>query len=92
MFRFVFLMILLVGAAIPGRSEGLLLEDLTWYEAEKALTPETVVVIPMGAAAKERGPHLKLKTDWAVAEYMKMRIKASADVVIAPTVPYAPIY
>ncbi len=88
MFRFVGLTILLTCSALLGQSKGILLEDLTWYEAEKALTPETVVVIPIGAAAKEHGPHLKLKTDWTIAEYIKMRIRSKADVVIAPTIPY----
>jgi creatinine amidohydrolase len=45
----------------PRQSPGVLLEDLTWVEAEKILTPETVVVIPLGAASKEHGPHLKLR-------------------------------
>jgi creatinine amidohydrolase len=65
------------------------LADLTWVEAEKALTPETVVVIPIGAESKEHGPHLKLKTDYLEAEYYKRQILASADVVVAPTVNYS---
>src|SRR6266496_2263595 len=44
--------------------KGILLEDLTWIEAEKILTPDTVVVIPLGAESKEHGPHLKLKNDF----------------------------
>jgi hypothetical protein len=48
------------------QNKGILLENLTWQEAEKALRPETVVVIPLGAQAKEHGPHLKLKNDWAM--------------------------
>lgn len=32
------------------QNKGVLLENLTWQEAEKALKPETVVVIPLGAA------------------------------------------
>jgi creatinine amidohydrolase len=71
----------------PG-NRGVLLEDLTWTQAEKALTPETVVVIPLGAAAKEHGPHLKLKNDWMIAEYLKRRILKTNNVVIAPTVNY----
>jgi creatinine amidohydrolase len=85
---FVSLLILLTCTAASGQNRGVLLEDLTWYEAEKALTPDTVVVIPIGAAAKEHGPHLKLKNDWIMAEYTKMRLLAKADVVIAPTIPY----
>src|SRR5688500_4218082 len=68
--------------------KGVLLEDLTWLEAEKILKPETVVVIPLGAAAKEHGPHLKLKNDWLMAEYLKKRLLDQSNVVIAPTVNY----
>jgi creatinine amidohydrolase len=72
-----------------GQQRGIMLADLTWVEAEKALTPETVVVIPIGAESKEHGPHLKLKTDYLEAEYYKRQILASADVVVAPTVNYS---
>jgi creatinine amidohydrolase len=67
---------------------GLLLEDLTWVEAEAALTPDAVVVIPLGAAAKEHGPHLRLKNDWLIAEYLKRRVMERAAVVVAPTINY----
>ena len=69
-------------------AKGILLEDLTWQEAEKVLTPSTVVVIPIGAGSKEHGPHLKLKNDWVLAEYLKRQILKSAEVVVAPTVNY----
>ena len=52
------------------------------------LRPDTVVVIPIGAASKEHGPHLKLNNDWLLAEYLKREILKSAEVVIAPTVNY----
>ena len=67
---------------------GVLLEDLTWVEAEKRLTPDAVVVIPLGAQSKEHGPHLKLKNDFLMAEYLRERVRERADVVIAPTVNY----
>jgi creatinine amidohydrolase len=73
---------------IIARDKGILLEDLTWQEAGKALRPDTVVVIPIGSASKEHGPHLKLKTDWLLAEYFKREILRRVDVVIAPTVNY----
>jgi creatinine amidohydrolase len=69
-------------------TRGVLLEDLTWVEAEKLLTPNTVVVIPLGAAAKEHGPHLKLKNDFLIAEYLKRRMLRQAEVVVAPTLNY----
>ncbi len=71
------------------RQEGVLLENLTWIEAEKILTSETVVVIPLGAAAKEHGPHLKLKNDWLMAEYLKDRVLRSSAVVVVPTINYS---
>ena len=67
---------------------GVLLEDLTWIEAEQRLGPDTVVVIPIGAAAKEHGPHLRLKNDRLLADYFKQRVIEAADVVVAPTVTY----
>lgn len=82
------LLILFCSMSALCQDKGVLLENLTWYEAEKALTPDTIVVIPVGAAAKEHGPHLKLKTDWIIAEYVKTQLRTQADVVIAPTVPY----
>ena len=73
---------------IAFKQKGILLEDLTWQEAEARLHPETIVVIPIGAASKEHGPHLKLKNDWLLAEYLKGEVIQSAEVVVAPTVNY----
>ena len=77
-----------VAALGQTKSKGILLENLTWVEAQKILSEKTVVVLPLGAAAKEHGPHLKLKNDWLIAEYLKQRVLAGANVVIAPTVNY----
>ena len=79
---------------IPGSSArqempGILLEDLTWVEAEKVLTPEAVVVLPIGAESKEHGPHLKLKNDFLIAQYLATRVRQKAAVVVAPTVNYS---
>jgi creatinine amidohydrolase len=68
--------------------KGVLLEDLTWEEAEKALRSETIVVIPIGAASKEHGPHLRLKNDWLLVEYLKRAILKQTAAVIVPTVAY----
>jgi creatinine amidohydrolase len=70
------------------RPPGVLLEDLTWLEAEDKLSVDTVVVIALGAAAKEHGPHLRLDNDFVMAEYLKGRVIAAADVVAAPTINY----
>lgn len=86
MFRFT--TILVLAACAGAQNKGILLEDLTWQEAEKVLTPETIVVIPIGAESKEHGPHLKLKNDFLIAEYLKREVLKSAAVVVAPTVNY----
>lgn len=70
-------------------NKGVLLEDLTWQEAEKVLTENSVVVIALGAASKEHGPHLKLSNDLKIAEYLKNRVLKASNVVIAPTINYS---
>jgi creatinine amidohydrolase len=70
------------------KPKGVLLETLTWQEAEKVLRPDTIVVIPIGAQSKEHGPHLKLANDWIMAEYLKGEVIKKSDVVVAPTVNY----
>src|SRR4029077_20697315 len=82
------LTILAVALCASAQNKGILLEDLSWPEAEKILTPETIVVIPIGAESKEHGPHLKLKNDFLIAEYLKREVMQRAPVVVAPTVNY----
>lgn len=64
------------------------LERITWVEAEAVLTPGCIVVIPLGAAAKEHGPHLPLNNDRTLAEYLTRRVAELVDVVVAPTIAY----
>ena len=75
----------------PGSEKlrGILLEKLSWDEAEKVLTPDQVVVIAMGAESKEHGLHLALNNDWLMAEYLKERVLEKAAVVVAPTINYS---
>lgn len=69
----------------------ILLEALSWDEAEHILTPETVVVIALGAESKEHGRHLQLNNDFLMAEYLKKRVLDAApqSVVVAPTINYS---
>ena len=64
------------------------LRDLTWLEAEKILDAETIVVLPIGAAAKEHGPHLRLDNDERLAAGYARLLAEVEDVVIAPTLTY----
>ena len=71
------------------KQRGILLEKLSWDEAEKVLIPDQVVVIAMGAESKEHGLHLALNNDWLMAEYLKERVLEKAAVVVAPTINYS---
>jgi len=67
------------------------LEILSWDEAERVLTSDTVVVIALGAESKEHGRHLQLNNDFLMAEYLKKRVLTAApqNVVVAPTINYS---
>ncbi|HXX39951.1 MAG TPA: creatininase family protein [bacterium] len=67
---------------------GVLLEQLTWPEAEPRLKADPVVVLPVGSAAKEHGPHLPLGTDRLVADYLASRLADQAPVIVLPTLTY----
>ena len=64
------------------------LEDLTWLEAEKILKTYEVVLIALGARTKEHGPHLLLKNDFLMAEYLKDRVIQEVSVAVLPTLQY----
>ena len=70
----------------PGRS--VRIETLPWIEAERLLDSATVVMIPLGAQAKEHGPHLPLNNDWLMAEYFTTRVMTATHVVVYPTINY----
>ena len=64
------------------------LSNLSWLDARQVLTAETIVLIPLGAAAKEHGPHLRLDNDRILAEYLAGRIAEQENIVVAPTLTY----
>lgn len=49
---------------------------------------DALVVIPLGAASKEHGPHLPLDTDRRLAGYLTRRLAACVPVVITPIVTF----
>ena len=65
---------------------GVKLETLSWIEAEQWFATNPVVVIPLGAAAKEHGPHLPLNNDAIIATWLGEQISARLPVVIAPLI------
>lgn len=73
---------------VDAPARGIRLEHYSWIEAAKSLTPDAVVVIPLGAALKEHGPHLKLRNDLTMAEYFADRVAAASPVVVTPPLTY----
>ena len=71
----------------PG-NKAVYLEDISWTTARQQLTSETVVVIPLGAASKEHGPHLPLSTDFIQAEGLAKLVALQRKVIITPVVNY----
>lgn len=64
------------------------LEDISWTSARDILNKESTVVIPLGAGAKEHGPHLPLSTDFIQAEGLKKLVAKQKKVIITPTISY----
>jgi creatinine amidohydrolase len=65
---------------------GVKLETLSWIEAEQWFVNNPVMVIPLGAAAKEHGPHLPLNNDAIIATWLAEEIRQRLPVVIAPLI------
>jgi creatinine amidohydrolase len=80
--------VLLLALATEAAAQGVLIERLSWDEARPLLTADTIVVIAVGAQAKEHGRHLPLNNDWLMAEYLKNRVVNAARVVVYPTINY----
>jgi len=65
---------------------GVFLGDLTWAEAGERFAAGAIVLIPIGAAAKEHGLHLPLDTDWRVVRELAARAAMRLPLVIAPVI------
>jgi creatinine amidohydrolase len=75
-------------AGAAQQRSSVVLENLTWLEAEKALRDVDVVLFAVGARSKEHGPHLPLNTDFLMAEYLKDRVSREIPVAVLPTLEY----
>ena len=71
---------------LEAQTIGAHLGDLTWPEAAEWLAEAPLVIIPMGAGAKEHGPHLPLRTDQLMLEHLMSVAVDSLPVVVAPPV------
>lgn len=85
---FILILFVLYPAIAEQKQPSLNIEDLTWLETEKVLKDYEVVLIALGARTKEHGPHLLLKNDFLMAEYLKDRVIREVPVVVLPTLQY----
>ena len=85
---FILVLVLVLPALTQDKTASVNLEDLTWIEAEKALKRFEVVLIALGARTKEHGPHLLLKNDYIMAEYLKERVMKEVPVAVLPALQY----
>jgi creatinine amidohydrolase len=69
-------------------NKAIYLEDISWTTARDLLDENDVVVIPLGAGAKEHGPHLPLSTDFIQAEGLAKMVALQRNVIITPVVNY----
>ena len=74
---------------MAGGAPGVLLENLTWPEAKERFDAGAMVIIPIGALAKEHGHHLPLNTDYLLADTMARRVADELPVVVAPVIGFA---
>jgi len=63
------------------------IENLTWPEVAARIETATVV-IPIGARAKEHGPHLPMQTDYLVARALCDGVARALPVLIAPVIDF----
>lgn len=78
------------------KPKGIVLGDVSWQVADAFFkkNPDAIVIVPIGAAHKEHGPHLPLRTDWIQAEFWKNKIleKEVAAAVETISYTYAPAF
>lgn len=77
-----------IPAAAPAKPAESRLGRMNWLTAAERLSAETLVVLPVAAAAEQHGPHLPLDTDLTLAEYLSQRLVDSTGIVIAPAQTY----
>ena len=67
-------------------THGVKLETLSWPQAESYFAADPVVVVPLGATAKEHGPHLPLNNDAIIANWLAEELRRLRPIVVAPLI------
>jgi creatinine amidohydrolase len=73
---------------MSGDGQDLLLEHMTWRQAQSALDEQRALIIPIGTI-EQHGPHLPLGSDAVVAFELARRAARRHGAVVAPAMYYA---
>ncbi len=75
-------------AATTSFTKGAFIAHLAWPEVSARINAGAVGVLPVGAGAKEHGPHLPMNTDQVQVEWIAARLAQSMPVLVWPTINY----
>jgi creatinine amidohydrolase len=62
------------------------IESSCWDQVAQALTSDRLVIIPIGAHAKEHGLHLPMNTDALTAEALAIAVAERTEALVAPVI------
>ena len=77
-----------MASADIARPPGAPVAELAWPEIAARLADGAIAVLPIGAAAKEHGPHLPLGTDAVQAQWLASTLCGARKVLVWPTLTY----
>jgi len=81
------LAVVMTSGQVPAPA-GVRLGERSWVDAERTLSSDSVIVIPIATALQQHGPHLPLHTDLLLAEHLAAGLAAVSSVVVIPPVTY----
>lgn len=83
------LLCFLIPVSLCAQTSSKLIEEMTWLDVKAVLEETRVVIIPLGTAAKEHGPHLPMNNDFIMANYLRDRVLEKTNHILAtPTISY----
>lgn len=74
--------------SVSENRSGARLADLNWLQVTGILQSGATAILPVGAAAKQHGPHLPMQTDFLQAEWLADQMIKKLPVLVWPTLSY----
>lgn len=74
--------------SVSENRSGARLADLNWLQVTGILQSGATAILPVGAAAKQHGPHLPMQTDFLQAEWLADQMIKKLPVLVWPTLGY----